>query len=153
MVVENSVLMKVVFPNPDSPATCFCQRFQPARIRGEWEPTMIVKAAPRFATILCLVHQSDLRFPPFTSTAGGARKHTAGWGAKATVIVSNSHLNDTRDRKMAVSWKKLMTYIGNANRRGGFSCRGHGYVGLALECSSKTEAAAASRGVQPGRGS
>lgn len=56
MVVEKRVLMKVVFPNPDSPATylyyqqiCFtrsCQSFLGYR-------TMIVKAAPRLATILC----------------------------------------------------------------------------------------------------
>lgn len=81
----------------------FVSRFSQQAFIGEWEPTMIVKAAPRFATILCLVHPSDLRFPPFTSTVSGACKHTAGWGATAAVIVSNGQINDARDRKTTVN--------------------------------------------------
>lgn len=54
MVVENRVLMNVVFPNPDSPATYGCQSHPYARAVAI-ALTIIVKAAPRLATILCLV--------------------------------------------------------------------------------------------------
>ena len=52
MVVEKRVLMKVVFPNPDSPATW--SQLASCRVnRAQVLFTMMVKAAPRFATILC----------------------------------------------------------------------------------------------------
>jgi hypothetical protein len=54
MVVEKSVLMKVVFPRPDSPATCDGQTNGIKTRTGKH--TIMVKAAPRFATILCLCY-------------------------------------------------------------------------------------------------
>jgi hypothetical protein len=54
MVVEKSVLMKVVFPRPDSPATCSSQIESPLMWMASH--TIMVKAAPRFATILCLYY-------------------------------------------------------------------------------------------------
>ena len=53
MVVEKSVLIKVVFPNPDSPAT-FVDLSAKHRLAHRNDPTIIVNAAPLFATILCL---------------------------------------------------------------------------------------------------
>lgn len=49
--------MKVVLPNPDSPATCSEQGQNPNKLQsvGATRPTIMVKAAPRFATILCLL--------------------------------------------------------------------------------------------------
>ncbi len=56
MVVEKSVLMKVVLPRPDSPATLMgggtSVKPMPSRARIHVR-TMIVKAAPLLATILC----------------------------------------------------------------------------------------------------
>ena len=56
MVVENRVLMNVVFPSPDSPATYDNESIDSMRETGRRsaERTIIVKAAPRLATILCL---------------------------------------------------------------------------------------------------
>lgn len=55
MVVENKVLMKVVFPNPDSPATYHAIRLLVMSYNADkMLHTIMVKAAPRFATILCL---------------------------------------------------------------------------------------------------
>ena len=59
MVVEKRVLMKVVFPKPDSPATCgqvlanASNELDDAHEEHQEVRTMIVKAAPRLATILC----------------------------------------------------------------------------------------------------
>ena len=54
MVVEKRVLIKVVFPKPDSPATFLLS--ENAWFQGEdLTRTIIVNAAPRLATILCLV--------------------------------------------------------------------------------------------------
>jgi hypothetical protein len=55
MVVEKSVLMNVVFPKPDSPATYIIVGKVPFPIvysTPYQRRTIIVKAAPRFATIL-----------------------------------------------------------------------------------------------------
>jgi hypothetical protein len=53
MVVEKRVLMKVVFPKPDSPAT-FDSQLQSSSDIFVRVCTIMVKAAPRFATILWL---------------------------------------------------------------------------------------------------
>lgn len=53
MVVEKRVLMKVVFPKPDSPATYPVESVTTSAHRLQTRLTMIVKAAPLFATILC----------------------------------------------------------------------------------------------------
>lgn len=53
MVVENKVLMKVVFPKPDSPAT-WSESVYLGCLLGMSGNTMMVNAAPRLATILCL---------------------------------------------------------------------------------------------------
>jgi len=51
--VENKVLMSVVFPRPDSPTKGV--HSGPHRLKKNHIPTtMMVKWAPRFATILCL---------------------------------------------------------------------------------------------------
>jgi hypothetical protein len=51
IVVEKRVLMKVVLPSPDSPATWDIYEYYLSAMDSQ--PTMIVKAAPLFATILC----------------------------------------------------------------------------------------------------
>lgn len=53
MVVENKVLMKVVFPRPDSPATWDISAYSSYSLETCGN-TMMVNAAPRLATILCL---------------------------------------------------------------------------------------------------
>lgn len=53
MVVENKVLIKVVFPRPDSPAT-WSKSVYLICLLGVSGSTMMVNAAPRLATILCL---------------------------------------------------------------------------------------------------
>jgi hypothetical protein len=53
MVVEKRVLIKVVFPKPDSPAT-FDSQSQCRFAIFVKISTIMVKAAPRFATILWL---------------------------------------------------------------------------------------------------
>ena len=86
MVVEKSVLMKVVFPRPDSPATCPVSGATVTRYRHL--RTMMVKLAPRFATILCLLH---------VRLAGwGAEllRRTAGWATAMQVSKSCAELED-----------------------------------------------------------
>lgn len=51
--------MKVVFPRPDSPATCHSRSVLDTDIQTVL-PTMMVKAAPRFATILWLHNLSKV---------------------------------------------------------------------------------------------
>jgi hypothetical protein len=55
IVVEKSVLMKVVLPRPDSPATYdrTAASDTTQHLTGVGKQTIIVKAAPLFATILC----------------------------------------------------------------------------------------------------
>lgn len=57
--------MKVVFPKPDSPATyCVCLAHEDSDlILVVALRTMIVNAAPRFATILCLeIYVQSLKY-------------------------------------------------------------------------------------------